>query len=98
VLLTLRYEPWFDPGGVDVRNRRRLMARKRVDLRTLPVWLQYFISLTVVVLVVTAAWIAGSDRPTPAWITHYVVPTLGWIYLVLFVFLIIRWFARRLKP
>ena len=73
------------------------MPRMRVNLRTLPVWLQYVISLSAVALVVTAAWIVGRDRPIPFWITHYLIPILGWTYIALLVFLAIRWFARRVK-
>lgn len=59
---------------------------KKVDLRTLPVWFQYTISLTIVAIVATAAWFVGCNQPIPVWITTYLVPILGWAYLILFIY------------
>ncbi|HLP91158.1 MAG TPA: hypothetical protein VK184_21585 [Nostocaceae cyanobacterium] len=64
------------------------MSRKKVDLTTLPIWLQYSISLTVVAIVVTFAWFVGRNNPIPAWITTYLIPILGWSYIILFIFVI----------
>jgi hypothetical protein len=64
------------------------MSRKKVDLTTLPVWLQYSISLLVVAIVVAAAWLVGRNNPVPAWIMTYLVPVMGWTYVVLFIYII----------
>lgn len=61
------------------------MPRIRVDLKRLPRWVQYLIALAVTAFVVILAWHVGKDRPTPHWITAYLVPALGWIGLVLLV-------------
>lgn len=71
------------------------MPDQPIDLRRLPTWLQYLIALSVVALVGGAAWLAGRDRPVPFWITHYLVPALGVIYLVLLVARLARWAWRR---
>lgn len=60
-----------------------------IDLRRLPVWLQYVISLTVVGIVVALAWFVGGHKPAPYWITHYLVPILGVTYIVLVVYVIV---------
>lgn len=70
------------------------MSNSDIDLRRLPVWIQYVISLSVVAIVVVAAWIVGRDRPVPAWITHWLIPILGWIYLMLVAFVIWRRWRR----
>ncbi len=69
--------------------------RRKVDLRLLPGWMQYVIALSVVAVVVTAAWIVGSDRPVPAWITRYLVPALGAFYLILCAIVLAGWARRR---
>ncbi len=72
------------------------MTGKNIDLRKLPAWLQYVIALSVVGIVVPAAWIVGRDQPVPSWITTKLIPALGWLYLVLFVYVILhRWFQKR---
>lgn len=71
------------------------MPDEPIDLRRLPVWLQYLIALSVVALVGGAAWLVGRDRPVPLWITHYLVPALGAIYLLLLVARLVRWARRR---
>src|ERR1044071_1714888 len=74
--------------------------RERVDLRTLPVWLQYTISLVIVALVlgiVLLSWQSGSG-PDPVWlefINRFVVPIAGWLGLAAFAFLLIRRLRRR---
>lgn len=69
--------------------------RRKVDLRRLPGWAQYVIALSVVAVVVTAAWIVGGDRPVPVWITRYLVPALGVFYLILCAIALIGWARRR---
>jgi hypothetical protein len=73
------------------------MERERIDLRRLPVWLQYLIALTVVAVVSIAAWLVGRNRPIPNWITHYLIPILGWSYIVLFTFVMINRFTKKKK-
>jgi len=72
------------------------MARRGINLRALPVWLQYAIALVVIALVVSLAWLVGRDRPVPGWLTHRFIPALGWVYLALCVYLIIYYAARRI--
>lgn len=71
------------------------MAGNNHDLRTLPVWLQYVIALTVVAVVVAVAWVVGRDDPVPGWITDDLIPILGWTYLALVVVVIVTRLARR---
>ena len=65
------------------------MTGERVDLNRLPAWLQYLIALSVVAVVVGAAWAVGRDDPVPGWITHYLIPALGWLYIVLVVYVLL---------
>lgn len=62
-----------------------LMPDDKIDLRRLPSWLQYLISLSVVALVVGAAWFVGRDEPIPRWISHFLIPGLGVLYIILVV-------------
>jgi hypothetical protein len=64
------------------------MSRKKVDLITLPVWLQYCISLVVVAIVVAAAWLVGRNNSVPAWIMTYLIPILGWAFIIIFTYAI----------
>jgi hypothetical protein len=73
------------------------MSKDKIELRTLPTWLKYLISLTVIALVVAAARIFGSGKPAPNWILHGLIPVLGWLYLALVAYLIIYYVVRRLK-
>jgi len=63
-----------------------------------PLW-RYALSIAIVVVVSLAAWIVGRDTLTPSWITDWLIPALGWIYIVLFaiaaVYLLRKWLARR---
>jgi peptidoglycan/LPS O-acetylase OafA/YrhL len=72
--------------------------RRKVDLRHLPRGTQYVIALTVVAVVVAAAWIVGQDRPVPTWITRFLVPALGVLYLVLTSVAVGSWLRRRRGP
>jgi hypothetical protein len=78
-------------------GRPGLMAKNTVNLRTLPTWLKYLISLTVIALVVGAAWMVGGGRPAPRWILHGLIPVLGWIYLALVVYLIVYHVVKRIR-
>lgn len=73
------------------------MSKDKTELRTLPVWLKYLISLTVIALVVGLAMIFGGGRPAPNWILHGLIPVLGWIYLALVAYLIIYYAVRRFR-
>ena len=73
------------------------MNRDKINLHRSPVWFKYLISLLVIALVVGAAMIFGGDKPAPHWITHRLIPVLGWVYIVLVAYLIIYYIVRRLK-
>jgi hypothetical protein len=75
------------------------MSRKKVNLRTLPTWLQYLIALTVTAIVVVIAWLVSRGTPTPAttWVEHTLAPILGWLFIILVVFLIILRLTKRRK-
>jgi hypothetical protein len=73
------------------------MTNDRIDLRKLPAWLKYLVSLAVIAVVVGAAWLVGGDRPAPGWLTNRLIPALGWVYLALCVYVIIYYAARRLR-
>jgi Mn2+/Fe2+ NRAMP family transporter len=66
-----------------------------IDLRRLPSWAQYALSLTLVGIITAAAWLVGRNQPIPDWIEHVLIPALGWFYVVLLVFLAIRLVLRR---
>ena len=61
----------------------RLREPAPVNLHRLPWPLKYGISLLVIAGVATAAWLVGRGRPVPPWITNWLVPSLGWIWLAL---------------
>ncbi|MCP4658897.1 MAG: hypothetical protein GY856_26090 [bacterium] len=61
------------------------MNRRRIDMRTLPSWLQWTISLAIVVVVSLVAWQVGKEDPVPAWVAELLVPGLGILFLVLLV-------------
>jgi hypothetical protein len=63
---------------------------QKIDIRRLPVRLQYLIALTVVAIVTIAAWLVGRNRHVAYWITHYLIPILGVSYIILFTFVILR--------
>jgi Na+/alanine symporter len=65
------------------------MSENQIDLRRLPVWLQYVISLTVLAIVVALAWFVGGHKPAPYWIAHYLVPILGVTYILLVLYVIL---------
>jgi hypothetical protein len=71
------------------------MPDKKIDLRVLPVWLQYIIALTVVAIVAGLAWLVGRDQPVPDWIQHGLIPALGWIYLALLAAALLRWIIKK---
>jgi hypothetical protein len=71
------------------------LSRKRVNLKTLPAWLQYLIALAVIAAVAAAAWIVGKDKAIPSWITNYLIPILGWSYIVLALCVIVSGFLKR---
>lgn len=69
--------------------------RTTVNLRRLPLWIQYFIALSVSALVMYIAWRVGRDRPAPGWLS----PMMSvWFYVgpALIVFFLVRWLWRRL--
>jgi hypothetical protein len=72
-----------------------MTPRKKVDLRTLPTWLQYLISLTTIAIVVAVAWLAGRNNPLPEWISLYLVPALGWLFIGLVVIALVSRLRRK---
>ncbi len=68
---------------------------REIDLRRLPAWQRYLISLVVIGAVSTIAWLAGRSQPVPGWITAYLIPFLGWAYIVLVIFVVAMWLRRR---
>jgi hypothetical protein len=56
-------------------------SRQAFDLRRLPSWLQYAISLPVVGVISTVAWLTGRDKPVPKWVSDIVVPNLLWVFI-----------------
>ncbi len=70
-------------------------AQGAIDLRRLPSWAQYILTLSVVAVVVAAGWIVGRDNPVPAWITAYLISFLGWAVLVLFAIVVVTRIRRR---
>jgi hypothetical protein len=87
---------------IESGKKDKAISRNRVDLKTLPVWFQYLISLTVIAIVSFTAWIVGHNKPNPTWITNYLIPILGWLYIVLFTYVIgsriVRRVRNKLKP
>lgn len=78
------------------RKRGSRPPRRRIDLRrSLPAPWRYGIALLIVVAVVAGAWWVGRDRPVPEWIGGALVPALGWAYLFLLAFVLLRWLRRR---
>ncbi len=71
--------------------------RRKVTLETLPQWLKYLIALTLVSIVVTAAWFVGHNKPVPNWIENYLIPGLGWLGLVLILLVVIDWLKNMLR-
>ena len=67
-----------------------MQRRKNVNLRNLPVWVQYTISVTVVVSVGITAWLVGQDQPVPGWIREYLIPALSGLFVILFIWLAIN--------
>ena len=77
------------------RLEDREMPRKKVDLRTLPLWLQYLIALVVVGAVVGLALVVGRDRPIPFWIKDYLTPMLGVAAILVFTYKLAVWLKRK---
>ncbi len=73
------------------------MERKKVDLTTLPVWLQYTISLGVVALVVLLALTFGSTENVPAWVTKYLIPFVVIIGLVVLITNVLTWIKKKMS-
>lgn len=73
------------------------MARKKVDLTVLPIWLQYTIALIVVAVVVTLALKFGSTDNVPVWVEKYLIPIVIFVGLVVLGHNIFTWFKKLFK-
>lgn len=74
------------------RNRRI-----RIDLWQLPSWLRYCLAIAVVATVTGAGWWVGRDQSTPDWIEAYLIPILGWTYIVLACIALGSWLSSKRK-
>lgn len=45
--------------------------------------LKYIITVVITGLIVFLAWQSGENQPPPEWVIEYLVPFLGWAYIVL---------------
>jgi len=71
------------------------MPRIRVDLKRLPLALQYAIAVAVAAGVMTMAWRVGRHRPTPAWLTDVLIPIWQWVGVtILFGFILVALYRR----
>ncbi|HEX9106420.1 MAG TPA: hypothetical protein VF832_04320 [Longimicrobiales bacterium] len=81
-----------------IMERSPLTGRRKVDLGgSLPRWGTLLLGGVITVAIALAAWWVGRDRPVPRWITHGLVPALGWIYLVLVAVALVAWWRRRAR-
>lgn len=72
------------------------MSKEEIDLKKLSVWIQYTIALSVTAIIVTVGWFVGRNQPVPTWLTTYLIPVLGWLYIVLLSYVIIsRLFMKK---
>jgi hypothetical protein len=71
------------------------MPDKKIDIRVLPVWLQYVVALMIVAIIGGMAWLVGRDQLVPDWMQHRLIPALGWIYLILLAVALIRWIINK---
>lgn len=74
-----------------------MMARKKIDVRTFPAWLRGLLVTATVVGIVALAWHVGRDEPIPYWIEAYLVPFLGWAYIVLVCIAVGSWLLGKRK-
>jgi hypothetical protein len=71
------------------------MPRKPTDLQALPRWAQYTIAAVLMGAITIAGYFSGRDQPTPEWIKTGLIPTLGWLGLLLIAIVLVSWFRRR---
>ncbi len=69
--------------------------RRRVDLHTLPTWLQYGIALVTVAVVGALALASAGDDEGPSWLTDTAPPILGVLAIVVFLGMIVARARRR---
>ena len=72
------------------------MMKQQVNIRKLSTWREYLIAVLVTSVIVAVAWFVGRDQPTPAWISNYLIPGLGWLGLILIIIVIFDWIRKRL--
>lgn len=73
------------------------MSREKIDLKTLPPWIQYLIAIITAIIVFALAWQVGKDKPIPDWIQNYIMPNLGWVGIVLLGYFFTRWVVNKLS-
>jgi hypothetical protein len=72
------------------------MSGKEIDLKKIPVWLQYLIAFSVIVGVMTSVWLMGSDDPVPILIEKYLLPNLEKLFLFFLAFaIVVRFLIKR---
>lgn len=72
-----------------------------INLRLLPLWLQYVIALVVVAGVLILVWHTRAERPVPNWFSHYVLPAIQWgggaILILVLAYGAVRWLGQGRK-
>ena len=71
-------------------------SRRSVNLRTLPLYVQYVLASAIAALVMAIAWKVGRDRPAPAWVG----PTMAvwmWIGPGLLAFFVAKGLLNRIR-
>jgi hypothetical protein len=52
---------------------------------------RYTIALAITTFIAGAGWYVGRNRPVPEWITHGLIPFLGWLVLGLAAIALVQW-------
>ena len=85
----------YSLGSVE---KERVMPRKKIDLKELPLYLRYLIAITVTALIVGLVYLEKNVQPAPYWIQEYVIEkpdVTAVVLVVLFAFVwVVRWLFR----
>jgi hypothetical protein len=71
--------------------------RIKIDLRVLPIWLQYLIASVVAGVVMFIAWQVGRDEPQPEWLIRYIYPLWRYGGPALLLIFILIWAGKKLQ-